>query len=56
MEEVFLFMHAKDHYTLKRRVEFEYSAGLELLWSQFNGDNFVFLCGDKGVLALLTNR
>ena len=50
MEDVFLFMHAKDHHTLKRR------AGLELLWSQFNGDNFVFLCGDKGVLTLLTNR
>ena len=36
---------AKDHIAVKRRVEFEYSVALELLWVQCNVDNFAFLCG-----------
>ena len=38
-------IYVKDHIAVKRRVEFEYSAGLELLWVQCNVDNFSFLCG-----------
>ena len=38
-------IYVKDHIAVKRRVEFEYSAGLELLWVQCNVDNFAFLCG-----------
>ena len=37
-------IYAKDHIAVKRRVEFEYFAGLELLWVQCNVDSFVFLC------------
>ena len=38
-------IYAKYYIAVKRRVEFEYSAGLELLWVQCNVDNFAFLCG-----------
>ena len=40
-------IYAKDHIAVKRRVEFEYSAGLELLWVQYGFNNFVFLCGNQ---------
>ena len=39
MEKVLLF--TPDHIAVKRRVEFECSAGLELLWVQYNVDIFV---------------
>ena len=42
-------IYAKDHIAVKRLVEFEFSAGLELLWApvwgQCSVNNFVFLCG-----------
>ena len=47
MEEVLLF--TPDHIAVKRRVEFEYSARLELLWVQCNVDNFVLFAIDGNV-------
>ena len=38
-------IYSKDHIAVERRVEFEYSAGLELLCVQCSVNNFVFLCG-----------
>lgn len=38
-------IYAKDHIAVETRVEFEYSAGLELLCVQCSVNNFVFLCG-----------
>ena len=38
MEELSVAIYAKDHIAIKRRVEFEYSAGLVLLWVQCNVD------------------
>ena len=38
-------IYAKDHIAVKKRVEFEFSAGLELLWVQCSVNNFVFLFG-----------
>ena len=37
-------IYTKDYIAVKRRVKFEYSAGLELLWVQCSVNNFVFLC------------
>ena len=38
-------IYAEDHIAVKRRIEFESCARLELLWVQCNVDNFVCLCG-----------
>ena len=38
-------IYAKDHFAVKKRVEFEFSAGLELLRVQCSVNNFVFLFG-----------
>ena len=47
-------IYVKDHIAVKRRVEFEYSAGLELLWVQYNVDNFAFFV--EFAIALLINQ